>query len=270
MDQMNCPSEEDWDVFLMTAEPSRRPDLTRHLADCQMCQVTVRRQEEILAILQKATHQAARQAQVIHEFKPLLETLHNGLRLAAAQSEETAVTRSLSMVSTDESVLVKVVQDEQTGESWLYVIADSTNLYRNVLVRPFGDKREFLTDENGRVNLGKVPVSLIDPSRAEIVLATAVFKLVPLADDMATVGRTTLRTEFGDEIEVSLSDTGTARGIKVEIIKLSNRAADRPIRIAVRDLQTGHSRMLSPSESIPGISLGPASVDFYIFLYYCV
>ena len=265
MDKLNCPLEEDWDVFLLTAELSRRPDLIRHLADSQMCQVTVRRREEVLEMLRVATEGAADQALVIRHFSPMQGTLHNGLRIAAAQGETTAVSKSLSMVSTDESVLVKVVEDEHTRESWLYVIADSSGLYRNVLVRPFGDAREFLTDENGRVNLGAVAVSSIDPGKAEIVLPTAVFKLVPFANDMSTVGRTTLRSEFGDEIKVSLSDTGTARGIKVEIVKLARRAADRPIRIAVRDLQTGRSRMLSPSELLSDIPAGPISLEFFIF-----
>ncbi len=253
MDKLNCPSEEDWDVFLLTAELGRRPESIRHLADCQMCQVTVRRREEVLDMLHEVAEEVSGRAQIIHSFRPLIETPRNSLRLAAAQSEAMAASRSVSMVSADKTVLVKVVEDEHTRESWLYVIADSASLYRNVLVRPFGDGREFLTDENGRVNLGRVPVSSIDPSKAEIVLPTAVFHLAPLSDDTPTIGRTTLKSEFGDEIEVSMSDTGTSRGIKVEIVKLSNRAANRPIRIAVRDRRTGRARMLSPSESLPDI-----------------
>lgn len=265
MEHLSCPSEEDWDVFLLTAEPDRKPSLIDHLAQCQMCNVTLRRREKVLDKLQEAAEESANSAQAVSPFRIVPDTLHNGARLVAAQSEAMQKARSLSMVSTDEAILVKVIQDEQTRDLWLYVISDNANLYRNVLVRPLGDEREFLTDENGRVNLGAISVSSIDPSKAEIVLPTATFKLVPITGDTAALGDTTLRSGFGDEIKVSLYDTGSARRIKVEILKLSHRATERPIRIAVRDTQTGRSLMLSPSESIPDILLGPRSAELYIF-----
>jgi hypothetical protein len=265
MERLSCPPEEDWGVFLLTTGPDRGHDLIEHLARCQMCNVTLRQREKVLGMLEEATHESANSAQVISPFRVMPDTLHNGVRLVAAQSKVMPEARSLSMVSTDQAILVKVVEDEQTRDSWLYVISDNTNLYKNVLVRPLGDEREFLTDENGRVNLGAISVSSIDPGKAEVVLPTATFKLVPITGDPEALGDTTLRSEFGDEIRVSMYDTGSARRIKVDILRLSHRATERPIRIAVRDTQTGRSLMLSPSESIPDILLGPSSAEIYIF-----
>lgn len=264
--QPPCPTIEHWDRMLLSADKSD-PKLVEHLQVCQLCQVTVAWRRELLGDLQAATAEAERQSLVTSGFYPLPEIQTLAPRVAAALSERAAVSsdNSVNLVSFDGSVLIKGVRDAVTDEVWLYVISEDPRYVKSVLVRPFGDDREFLTDENGRVNLGRISLSELSAGKVEVVLSQAVFRFEPFGESLPPALETTLQSDAGDSIKVSLIDIGTAREVRIDIIRLSRRDSERPLRIAIRDPKTGKTRLVTPSESFADGTFGRDTVELFLF-----
>jgi hypothetical protein len=240
-----CPSPEDWDAYLLAADEDRDKVHLGHLASCHFCQVTLQWRMELLGAVAEAMEQVDHG--VITSFVPYDETDTSAEGRLAAQSHDLAKdhNNSVSLVSADQRVLLKVVRDETTKETWLYVIADEAELYRNVVVRPFGDDREFITDEFGKARLGLADLAPHSLTRAEIRIPRAVFVLEPFLGRLAGDQSTVLRSESGDEIRVSLHRVGSDQEIEIELLRLSPRIATGPLRLAIREEDTGRMRWLT-------------------------
>lgn len=244
-DPKTCPSPEDWDAYLLTADENRDKTQEAHLAVCQLCQVTVEWRKELLGAVVEAMESVDHA--VISGFAPFAEVDPHAESLLAAQSQTLPGRQipSISLVSADQRILLKVVKDDTTKNTWLYVIADESELFQNVVVRPFGDDREYITDESGKVLLGKIEIDSDSLSQVEIRIPRAVFVLEPFRGAVTGEQSTVLRADNGDEIQVSLHRVGSDQEIEIELVKLSPRATTGPLRIAIREEDTGRMRWLA-------------------------
>ena len=131
-------------------------------------------------------------------------------------------------------MLLRVVRDFHTKETWLYLIADKPDFYANVLIKPFGEEKEYLTDEKGRVNLGKINWPEPDKLAAEVRLPRATFSLEPIKDLYEDENSVELKSPAGDRIKVTFSGEGRHRRLDIQILNISGLEETAELKIAVK------------------------------------
>lgn len=166
-------------------------------------------------------------------------------RLAAQGNHRSQSTTSLTLASADQRLLLKVVRDSHTNEVWLYLMSDDPALCRNVLVKPFGHDREYLTDPEGRINLGAVQWPSDDMYTAEVHLAKADFTLSPWSGASDRQVSSMLTSQAGDQIRVTLSDGERNMMVEIEVLKLTQMLEGIPLRVAVREGHVSEITMVS-------------------------
>ncbi|MEW5874428.1 MAG: hypothetical protein AB1752_04515 [Candidatus Zixiibacteriota bacterium] len=168
---------------------------------------------------------------------PVDETSDLGvvMSLAAKGVSESDKPRSLTLATEDRTMWLKAVRDKASGDLWLYLYSDDESLIpKNAAVKPFGMDREFLTDTQGRINLGQVKWPEKEFLRAEVRLPRATFRLAEVGDIERTAGDATLTSPEGDRLYVSWTGDERGRRITIEVQALSGLSSQSPLQIAVR------------------------------------
>lgn len=234
-DLWRCPSAESWDRYLLDADSGDREQLGEHLENCAYCRLLVENRKRELAELAYAWTDS-RPAAVIY-LTPYQDSAipngHSATLLAAKGNGESKVPGAIALASPDEKVLLRAVRDAHTREVWLYLLSEEPDLVKNVVVKPFGQEQEFVTDAEGRVNLGDIEWPSSENLNAELRLPMATFHLEPIepSDQAASLE---LRSEAGDRIRVSLTGTGRNRVVDIRIVELAKATSDSPVRVAMR------------------------------------
>lgn len=239
-----CPSPQDWDAYLLSGSEDSDDSQKRHLATCQFCQMTVKWRMELLGVVAEAMEKIDRSIVMGFALCDDLDTTAKGRLAAQSRVQTEGEITSMSLVSADQRVLLKVIKEGSTQDFWLYVIADEAELYQRVAVRPFGDDREYITDESGKVFLGPVEIESKSLTKAEIRIPRAVFVLEPFRGYESS-GDVVLRADTGDEIRVGLRRIGSDQEIEIELVKLSRSSTSGPFRLAVQEEGTGRLRWLA-------------------------
>lgn len=231
-----CPTGEQWERYVAGGEAENQPRLKEHLAACPYCRFIVGQLTgELDAVSRAWKSVAVSHAGPIVLFPLTPVDIDTAPALLAAQGNGTSETPDAIVLTTpDNAFLLKAVRDAHSGETWLFLIAENPGADRNVLVRPFGGTNEYITDDHGRVNLGKIDWP--DPNRhtAEIRLPRATFVLTPPADTPVPEEVAQLTSPAGDNIRLTFTGEGRNRKLDIEIISLADQAPDSPIRIALR------------------------------------
>ncbi|NMC43737.1 MAG: hypothetical protein GYA46_07450 [candidate division Zixibacteria bacterium] len=236
MRKWTCPTSEEWGRYLLERDPKDRPMFEKHLAVCPYCRFTVKQLTGELQSVTRAWNSKTVQPVYYYTMSPMtLPEIEYGPHLLAAQgNNKPDRPDSIALTTPDNKFLLKAVFDSHTGDTWLYLSSDDPESARNVLIRPFGQTGEYITDDRGRVNLGKIDWP--DPSRhtAEIRLPRATFVLAPPADEMQKGEVTRLTSPAGDTIRLTFSGEGRNRKLEIDIVNLANREPGSPVRIALR------------------------------------
>lgn len=236
MDIQKCPSLEEWERYLLDDRMENRPALEQHLKDCAYCHFILERCRQQLAQLER-TWSASGSKSVIRLLPIEVEAFTDDrvARILAAQGEEeTTQTASVTLASKDRSIVLRAVQDVQSKDIWLYLMAADPASCRGILVRPFATGAEYLTDDNGRVNLGRVDWPKEEMLTADAVFPVATFTLSPFRVDIDDVASTVLDGPSGDQIRVTYSGKGRNRRLEVKVLKLADPQKETPVRVAVR------------------------------------
>lgn len=67
-----------------------------------------------------------------------------------------------SLITKQEDILVRVMKDNISKETYLYLIADDEKKYQNKVVTLSNRRTKYFSDEHGKVNLGKIDLSDIE------------------------------------------------------------------------------------------------------------
>jgi hypothetical protein len=269
MENWKCPSGEEWERYLLVSEAARPKELEEHLKKCSLCRFTIdqlRREYKSYA----ETWQASSNLRIISLslFDAGLEGEGVGVALLAAQgngreSSENAVT----LASADQKVILRAVRDAHTAETWLYLLADDPDLYRNALVRPFGLDKEYITDASGRVNLGVIEWPRPEALAAEIHLPKAVFHLEPVKD-LADAGGVVVDSAGGDRIQVTLRRETHSRRVEVKVLEVAGLNPEEPLRIAVKGAGAVRILQIHPAQAGEAMFEGPedlGSIEIYLY-----
>jgi hypothetical protein len=214
-----------------------REPLERHLENCPYCRLLVRQfQKEYQELSEK--WQSRQNAKAEFHLRPLdflgPSDTTTAVRLAAQGIEPDSPTRSLTLVSEGQEIFLRAVGDPSSGQTWLYLLSDQSRPIANALVRAFGLDKEFITDDEGRVNLGAVAWPNLKDFRAEVRFPHSVFSLKPLALDQMKDNVLEMSSEKGDRIRITLTSARESRHLEIKVIHLEGLRADEALKIAVR------------------------------------
>jgi len=236
MNKWTCPTGEQWERFLLATQMSQRKALEEHLETCPYCRFLIAERRRELRELE-AVWENSVGPQVI-QLTPLEIADQRGepatTLLAAQGGGDPMRQEAITLASPDQTLLLRAVRDLRSRELWLYLMADDPSTCRNVLVTPFGGEKEFLTDEQGRVNLGVVdwpkPLALT----VDVSLPKAVFTLAPMKDQLGEGEAFELSSAAGDRIKVTFRGGGAGRHLEVQIVAFADIKEMMPIKVAIR------------------------------------
>lgn len=236
MQAWTCPSSTEWERYLAEKNIENRPQLEEHLEICPHCRFVVKQLMIELDAITRTWESAARPRIDHYTLSPIaVPEAGNGAYLLAAQGNgKPEGPPAIALTTSDNKFLLRAVRDIHSGETWLYLAAEEPGMERNVLIRPFGGAGEYVTDDRGRVNLGRIDWPKPDCHTAEIRLPRATFMMVPPADMPAVGNAVELKSPAGDTIKLTFLGEGRNRRLDVDVINLVDQAPDSPIRIALR------------------------------------
>ena len=231
-----CPSLETWERYLLDDRIENRSELEQHLKDCAYCHFILERCYQQLSQLERAWT-ASGSKNVVRLLPIEVETFTDArvARILAAQGEEkTRQNASVTLASKDRSIVLRAVQDAESKDIWLYLMADDPASCRGILVRPFATGEQYLTDDNGRVNIGRTDWPTEEMLTADAIFPIATFTLSPVKMDIDDVVSTVLDGPAGDQIRVTVTGKGQSRRLEVKVLKLADPQSDSPVRVAIR------------------------------------
>jgi hypothetical protein len=234
--EWTCPSYTEWERYLVEKDIEDRPRLEEHLDTCPYCRFVVRQLKGELDAATRAWESAAASRSDHYTLVPIAAPgTENSVYLLAAQGDgKSEDPPAIALTTPDNKFLLRAVRDIHSGETWLYLAAEESGMERNVLIKPFGGAGEYVTDDQGRVNLGKINWPQPDHYTAEIHLPRATFVLVPPIDLPETGNAVELRSPVGDTIKLTFSGEGRNRRLVIDVVNLVDQASDSPLRIALR------------------------------------
>ena len=247
MQKWQCPTSEQWEQYLLEENAPDRVDLERHLEACPQCRFMLTQLTKELESL-KTVWGTSVTPDIIH-LLPLLPDAASGgptpLKLAAQGTQRDDEQDAITLASEDQQVLLRAVRDAHTKETWLYVVADDPTLYENVLViLPLGDQ-EFVTDAQGRVNLGVVDWPEKELLAAEVRPPQATFAMSPFRA-VETGESAELKSSGGDRVKVALTGEGHNYRLDIQILELSKARTKASLKVAVRVAGTERLVQIQP------------------------
>lgn len=184
--QSQCPNHVQLDLYLLGSDQGVLSWIGEHLKSCPLCGFQAKRRRNDFAAYAEAVSEYQNESvQRVYTFEPWENpsTIASVSHLLAAEGTKLSEPRtSVTMVSTDKQIMMKVVQDQQTNEAWLYLLSDDPELCQHALVYPFKMGRGYVSDAHGRVNLGKIDWPTEDQLTAELRLPSSTFHLAPLVE----------------------------------------------------------------------------------------
>ena len=236
MQKWTCPIADQWDRYLLDPRISERQELEQHLEGCSVCRFFVDQRRHDLEELDSVWLQSGI-PRIIHlSSLAMMENTDepSSTLLAAEGNGEDAKAEAITLSSPDQTVLLRAVRDTHTNETWLYVMAKEPSMYQNVVVRPFGEDQEYLTDSEGRVKLGMIEWPTPEKLTAEVRLPKATFTMVPIEEPIDEDKSIVLQSSTGDRIRVTFTGEGRNRLLEIEVLDIPNLQTEVPLKVAVR------------------------------------
>lgn len=264
----SCPSSDDWHRYHLDPALPDRQELEQHLNQCPYCRLVLEQIAKDIDLLATDWRRSG-DSSTYHLFMVAgsPEPSADATLLAAQGTDNPFVTRSAVLSSPGQEIIMRLVLDPYSDETWLYLTAEDQALYHNVLVKPFGGQ-EYVTDDKGRVNLGVVEWPAQEKLTAEVKLPKAVFVLTPITQPAGERQATVLKTPAGDQIRVTLSGDGRNRRLEVEVVAAPTLLPDIPLKIAIRGVVAPQLTQVQPVVSAQAAFDGvDISEKLEIYLY---
>lgn len=267
----DCPNHVQIDLYLLGSDEGRLSWIRDHLEKCPTCRYQADRRRADFASYAKALQEPAEIIPALEfRFKPWRSDDQQddpSVRLAAQGQSNEAVQTSLTMISTDQQIMMKVLRDRQTQDIWLYLLSEQPELCRHALVFPFKLEQGYVTDAEGKVNLGDLQWPTEMSMTAEVRLPSATFQLAPLVD--LEQGKPQLIESInGDILKVTYHSDGEYRRMEIQIVELHGLTTDSPLRLAVCERDSTHLQVLNPVQSrelsVGGIQ-GASAITLYLY-----
>lgn len=264
----DCPSAVQLELFLLEGEKSGLGWVEEHLEKCAYCrmQATMRR-ADFASYAQALSERPVAQPGCILLSKQLRGS--GGIpiesRLAAQGRAASTEGNSLTLVSSDQRFVMKLVRDQHSGEAWIYLLADDQTDCRHALIYPFGMEQGYVTDSEGRANLGRIDWPGDEQATAELRLPAANFILSP--PETYRFGEPqVIESADGDLVKIMYQADGEQRRLEIQLIDVRGIGKDAPLRLAVCEQHSTRLHILSPGLSptakIEGVQ---GAIELYLY-----
>jgi len=157
------------------------------------------------------------------------------------------------LVTENQEVLVRVMRNTDTKEVTLHLIAESAEKYRNVLVRIPSLEGEYISDEHGRVSLGRVMLPSRDELFVEVQTPRATFELASLEfpqDQLVAQTEVVLTNEQNDSIRVEFIPADLRYTLKVHLLTLRQKEEKSHLRVMVVRRSNGQRWMKAAQKGV--------------------
>ncbi len=194
-----------------------------------------------------------------------------GLLAADSPRPQFADQSSLAtMYSEDPEVVMRVVRDNAVQKDYLQLIAESPEYYQHVLVRVPSQGREFITDSEGRAEIGPVDNTGVQSWDWEIRMPDAIFQLAPLVKSARAAdysSETILETSRHDRLLVRFAGLAGEKQVSVEILELDGEADFAPVKILLVQDGLSESQQVAARQTVPfRLSNQTRRIDLRIFV----
>lgn len=236
-----------------TLSDSKRKEVKDHLTECEFCEEFCEDYRQFLKIEQEAFQgdlppsasklidQLYRQDLVGRtiDLSPLARSHSQSEFLLAADSEPNQPHRRQTLTtqySYDPEIVLRLTRDSKQEKNYLQLISEDPSLVANVLVQVPELSEEFLTDREGRAEVGEDQSVDWTNLKWQIKMPEAVFELEPLQYDPNKVlssKEVILETDDHSKIKVTLESRVEGKKLSLQVLQLDGRSDFESVRVLI-------------------------------------
>jgi len=160
-------------------------------------------------------------------------------RTLAADSETASKHPSVENIgvytSHDGRLMIRILKDPRLGYR-LFLLSDHEELYRNVLVRIVGQNNDYISDQNGSIQLGKVEIPEPGELAIEVRTPDASYDLENYFTDVGSlIGEKEIQVKYSDDRRYRLELRSVDKKLNLLVILETdtNTSAEQNIRLMV-------------------------------------
>ena len=252
-----CPKEEKIEHYLLgSVSENQRLQIESHLYKCAKCQEILSELEAYYEILSKEmqkpipvwlrerVEQTISPKRLSFVLRPILYKEEFGddrqatylLAARTRQEPEGKLAHLTTLSSENDEIILRMMRDNLTGNTVLFVISESPEYYQNVLLKLSGVDQEFMTDANGRADLGNTELPDLPELKISVTVADDVFKLTALDSKIHKKDRPQefiLTGPSGDRLKFTLKQKDHATLLQIQILEIGGKAEYGALMIAV-------------------------------------
>ena len=153
--------------------------------------------------------------------------------------------RAITLYSADPEIVLRLMIGPNPDDNYVQLIADDAALVSHVLLQSPQLGKEFVTDANGRADLGAGPVEFTDEIKWRIKMPDAVFDLAPLKydpDKPEHSERVTLETDRQDKLEVTFERLTEGKRITLRLLELDGKQDFGEVKVVIATEHTSRQK----------------------------
>ena len=159
---------------------------------------------------------------------------------------------AITLYSEDPEIVLRIMRGPQPDDNYVQLISDDMSLVSHVLIQAPQLGREFVTDEQGRADLGSPPPVLTDDLKWQIKMPDAVFDLEPLTydpDKTEYSRQVTLQTDRQDRVEITFERKTEGKLITLRVLELDGSEDFGDIKVVVSTPQASRHAQIGDDKT---------------------
>ena len=172
----------------------------------------------------------------------------DGDRQAGSSSDQ-----ALTLYSEDPEIVLRIMSGPQPDDNYVQLISDDMSLVSHVLIQAPQLDREFVTNDQGRAELGNERLEITDEVKWQVKMPDAVFDLEPLTYDPHKTEysrQVTLETDRQDRVEVTFERKTEGKQITLRVLELDGRDDFGDIKVVVSTPQTSRHAQIGNDKTV--------------------
>ena len=165
-----------------------------------------------------------------------------------------------TLYSEEPEMVLRVMRDFEQNIDYLQLIGTDPELTAHVLIQIPENKREYVTDDFGRVVVPKGELGNVETLHWEIKLPDIRFDLPPVVYDpehVESVREVTLETDQNDRILVTLASRTAGKQILIRVLELDGQTNYDSVRVSISQEQVHEIKDVTPNQVVPFAIIDP-------------
>ena len=145
------------------------------------------------------------------------------------------------LMSEDKNILIRIMKNIETGNLTLHLISEEESKYSNVIVKISSIDRDYITDKDGIVSLGKINLTHLESLKVFVRTPLSEFELTSLDSKNETI----LTNDAKDSIKIEFIPGELNQTLKVHLLKIKDYKNHGKLKIVCTKGNTTNSSMTS-------------------------